>query len=117
MVHGFAGRAHTIICAIEKNKFLEAFSAHVPKKKSVMYLMSLQQKPGEWLKQYIEQLKATTQEVRDLLVRLTTSDLLNGTTYAPLRKSPAFFKPKSTTNLFARASNSLFKWKFWMLGK
>ena len=37
-----------------KKEFLEAFSAYVPKKKSAMYLLSLQQKTNEPLKQYME---------------------------------------------------------------
>ncbi|XP_052176673.1 uncharacterized protein LOC127790974 [Diospyros lotus] len=86
-----------------KKEFLEAFSAYVPKKKSAMYLMSLQQRPNESLKQYTERFRVATQEVRDLPVGLTASTLLNGTTYAPLRRSLAFSEPDSMTELFARA--------------
>jgi len=37
-----------------KKEFLEAFFAYILKKKSVMYLMNLQQKLNESLKQYVE---------------------------------------------------------------
>jgi len=40
-----------------KKEFLNAFSIYLPKKKSVIYLMSLQQKPNESLKQYIERFR------------------------------------------------------------
>ncbi|XP_052198259.1 uncharacterized protein LOC127805544 [Diospyros lotus] len=86
-----------------KKEFLEAFSTYVPKKKSAMYVMSLQQKLNESLKQYIERFRAATQEVRDLPVGLAASALLNGTTYAPLRRSLAKIEPSSMTELFARA--------------
>lgn len=43
--------------------------------------MSLQQKPGELLKQYVEQFKAATLEVRDLLIGLAAKTLLNGCLY------------------------------------
>ncbi|XP_052193812.1 uncharacterized protein LOC127802152 [Diospyros lotus] len=86
-----------------KKEFLEAFSTYVPKKKSAMYLMSLQQRQTESLKQYIERFRATTQEVRDLPVGLAASALLNGTAYAPLRRSLAFIEPDSMVDLFARA--------------
>ena len=64
--------------------------------------MSLQQKPNESLKQYIERFKTAAQEVRDLPVGLAVSALLNGTTYAPLRRSLAFSEPNSMTELFDR---------------
>ena len=64
--------------------------------------MSLQQKPNESLKQYIELFRTATQEVRDLLIRLAMSALLNGTTYAPLIRSLAFSEPNSMTELFDR---------------
>ncbi|XP_052198308.1 uncharacterized protein LOC127805596 [Diospyros lotus] len=86
-----------------KKEFLEAFSTYIPKKKSAMYLMSLQQRPNEPLKQYIERFKAATQEVRDLPVGLAASALLNGTTYAPLRRSLAKTELSLMTELFARA--------------
>ena len=86
-----------------KKEFLEAFSAYVPKKKNAMYLMSLQQKPNEPLKQYMERFRAATQEVRNLPVGLAASALLNGTSYAPLRRSLTFSEPNTMTELFARA--------------
>ena len=85
-----------------RKEFLNAFSVYLPKKKSAIYLMSLQQKPNESLKQYIERFKTATQEVRDLPVGLAASALLNGTTYAPLRRSLAFSEPNSMTELFDR---------------
>ncbi|XP_052197340.1 uncharacterized protein LOC127804508 [Diospyros lotus] len=86
-----------------KKEFLKAFSTYVPKKKSPMYLMSLQQRPTKSLKQYIKRFRAATQEVRDLPVGLAAFALLNGTTYAPLRRSLAFAEPNSMAELFARA--------------
>ena len=68
-----------------------------------MYLMSLQQKPNEPLKQYMERFRAATQEVRDLPAGLAASALLNGTTHAPLRRSLAFSEPNTLSELFARA--------------
>ena len=85
-----------------KKEFLNAFSIYLPKKKSVIYLMSLQQKPNESLKQYIERFRTATQEVRDLPVELAASALLNGTTHTPLRRSLAFSEPNSMTELFDR---------------
>ncbi|XP_052172208.1 uncharacterized protein LOC127788138 [Diospyros lotus] len=76
-----------------------------------MYLMSLQQRPNGSLKQYTERFRAGTQEVRDLLIGLATSALLNGTTYAPLRRSLAFFKPDSMTKLFPRAEQFVVQMK------
>ena len=70
-----------------KKEFLETFSAYVLKKKSVMYLMNFQQRPGESLKQYMERFRAATQEVRDLPVGLAAPALLNGITYAPRRRT------------------------------
>ncbi|XP_052181914.1 uncharacterized protein LOC127794708 [Diospyros lotus] len=84
-----------------KKGFLEAFDALISKKKSAMYLMSLQQRPNESLKRYIERFRVATQEVRDLPIRLVASALLNGTAYAPLRRSLAFFEPDSMAELFA----------------
>ncbi|XP_052198394.1 uncharacterized protein LOC127805679 [Diospyros lotus] len=86
-----------------KKEFLNAFSIYLPKKKSAIYLMSLQQKPNESLKQYIERFRAGTQEVRDLPAGLAASALLNGTTYTPLRRSLAFSEPNSLTELLDRA--------------
>ncbi|XP_052185248.1 uncharacterized protein LOC127796885 [Diospyros lotus] len=86
-----------------KREFLEAFFAYVPKNKSARYLMSLQQRPSESLKQYIERFKVATQEVKDLPVSLAASALLNGTTYATLRRSLAFSEPNLMDELFARA--------------
>ena len=40
--------------------------------------------------------------MRDLPVELAASALLNGTTYAPLRRSLAFSEPNSITKLFDR---------------
>jgi len=81
---------------------MESFFAYVLKKKSVMYLMSLQQRPNESLKQYIERFRAAMLEVRDLPVRLAALALLNETTYAPLRRSLAS-ELNPMTKLFARA--------------
>ena len=73
--------------------------------------MSLRQNPNEYLKQYIERFRTATQEVRDLPVGLAVSALLNGTTYAPLRRFLAFSEPNSMTELFDKVQQFIVQMK------